>query len=49
MYKEMGQRLRHTQIKKNHEIRTALRERFENINTMGITELVTKFYDVVKE
>jgi hypothetical protein len=31
-----------------YEIRQALRERFENINTMGLTELVAKFYDVVK-
>jgi hypothetical protein len=31
-----------------YEIRQALRERFENINTMGLTELVDKFYDVVK-
>jgi hypothetical protein len=26
----------------------ALRERLENINTMGLTELVAKFYEVVK-
>jgi hypothetical protein len=26
----------------------ALREKFENIDTMGLTELVAKFYDVVK-
>ena len=31
-----------------YEIRQALRERFENINTMGLAELVAKFYDVVK-
>jgi hypothetical protein len=31
-----------------YEIREALGERFENINTMGLTELVAKFYDVVK-
>jgi hypothetical protein len=31
-----------------YEIRQALRERFENINTMGLTELVAKFYDIVK-
>jgi hypothetical protein len=31
-----------------YEIRIELRERFENINTMGLTELVAKFYDVVK-
>jgi hypothetical protein len=31
-----------------YKIRMALRERFENINTMGLTELVAKFYDVVK-
>jgi hypothetical protein len=31
-----------------YEIRQALRERFENINTMGLTELVAKFYEVVK-
>jgi hypothetical protein len=31
-----------------YEIRIALRERFENINTMGLTELVAKFYKVVK-
>jgi hypothetical protein len=31
-----------------YEIREALIERFENINTMGITELVAKLYDVVK-
>jgi hypothetical protein len=31
-----------------YEIRIAVRERFENINTMELTELVAKFYDVVK-
>jgi hypothetical protein len=31
-----------------YEIRAALRERFENINTLGLTELVAKFYEVVK-
>jgi hypothetical protein len=31
-----------------YEIREAPREKFENINTMGLTELVAKFYDVVK-
>jgi hypothetical protein len=31
-----------------YEIRQALREKFENINTMGLTELVAKFYDVIK-
>jgi hypothetical protein len=31
-----------------YEIRQALRERFENINTMGLTELVAKFFEVVK-
>jgi hypothetical protein len=31
-----------------YKIRMGLRERFENINTMGLTELVEKFYDVVK-
>jgi hypothetical protein len=31
-----------------YEIMTSLRERFENINTMGLTELVAKFYDGVK-
>jgi hypothetical protein len=31
-----------------YEIRIALRERFENINTMALTELVAKFYEVVK-
>jgi tRNA A22 N-methylase len=31
-----------------YEIRQALRERFENINTKGLTELVAKIYDVVK-
>jgi hypothetical protein len=31
-----------------YEIRESLRERFENINTMGLTDLVSKFYDVVK-
>jgi hypothetical protein len=31
-----------------YEIIQALRERFENINTMGLTERVAKFYDVVK-
>jgi hypothetical protein len=31
-----------------YEIRETLRERFENINTMGLTELVAKFYDAVK-
>jgi len=32
-----------------YEIRMALRERFENINTMGLTELTSRFYEVVKE
>jgi hypothetical protein len=31
-----------------YEIRMALRERFENINTMGLTELTSRFYEVVK-
>jgi hypothetical protein len=31
-----------------YEIRIALRERFENINTMRLTELVAKFCEVVK-
>jgi hypothetical protein len=31
-----------------YEIRIALRVRFENINTMGLTELVAKSYEVVK-
>jgi hypothetical protein len=31
-----------------YEIRMALRDRFENINTMGQTELTGRFYDVVK-
>jgi hypothetical protein len=31
-----------------YEIRIALRERFENFNTMGLKELVVKFYEVVK-
>jgi hypothetical protein len=31
-----------------YEIRAALRELFENINTLGLTELVAKFYEVVK-
>jgi hypothetical protein len=31
-----------------YEIWIALRERFENIITMGLTELVAKFYEVVK-
>ena len=31
-----------------NEIREALRDRFENINTMGLTELIARFYDVVK-
>jgi hypothetical protein len=31
-----------------YEIRAALRERFENISTLGLTELVAKFYEVVK-
>jgi hypothetical protein len=31
-----------------YEIRIALRERFENIYTIGLTELVVKFYEVVK-
>jgi hypothetical protein len=30
------------------EIRAALRECFENINTLGLTELVAKVYEVVK-
>jgi hypothetical protein len=30
------------------EIRAALRERFENISTLGLTELVAKLYEVVK-
>jgi hypothetical protein len=32
----------------SYEIRQDLRDRFENIKTMGLTELVAKFYDVVK-
>jgi hypothetical protein len=32
-----------------YKIRNALRERFENINIMGLTELVAKFYDLVKK
>jgi hypothetical protein len=32
-----------------YEIRMALRERFENINTIGLTELTARFYDVVKK
>jgi len=31
-----------------NEIRVALRERFENINTMGLTKLTLRFYNVVK-
>jgi mevalonate kinase len=31
-----------------YEIRAALREHFENINTLGLTELVEKSYEVVK-
>jgi hypothetical protein len=31
-----------------YEIRAALRERFENSNTLRLTELVAKFYEVVK-
>jgi hypothetical protein len=31
-----------------YEIRIALIERFETINTMGLIELVAKFYEVVK-
>jgi hypothetical protein len=31
-----------------YENRAALRERFENINTLGLIELVVKFYEVVK-
>jgi hypothetical protein len=31
-----------------YEIRIAVRERFESINTMGLTDLVAKFFDVVK-
>jgi Zinc knuckle len=31
-----------------YEIRQALRERFEYISAMGLTELVAKFYDIVK-
>jgi hypothetical protein len=31
-----------------YEIRIALREKFENINTMCLTELVAKFYEVIK-
>jgi hypothetical protein len=30
-----------------YEIKIALRERFENMNTIGLTKLVAKFYDVV--
>jgi hypothetical protein len=31
-----------------YEIREALREHYENMNPLGLTELVAKFYDVVK-
>jgi hypothetical protein len=31
-----------------YEIRAVLRERFANINTLGLTMLVAKFYEVVK-
>jgi hypothetical protein len=31
-----------------YEIRMALRERLENINTMGLNELTSRFYEVVK-
>jgi tRNA A22 N-methylase len=49
MYKGMDQTQKHLQTRKQHiKIRQALRERFENIYTMRLTELVAKFYDVVK-
>jgi hypothetical protein len=32
-----------------YEIRIALRDRFENINPMGLTELMGRFFDVVKK
>jgi hypothetical protein len=38
----------YTERETAYEIRSALRERFENINTMGLTELTSRFYDVVK-
>jgi hypothetical protein len=38
----------YTDTETANKIRIALRERFENINTMELTELVAKFYDVVK-
>jgi hypothetical protein len=38
----------YTDKETTYEIRAALRERFENINTLGLTELVAKFYEVVK-
>jgi hypothetical protein len=38
----------YTDMEPLHEIRPDLRERFENINTMGLTKLVAKFYDFVK-
>jgi hypothetical protein len=31
-----------------YEIRMALRGRFENLSTMGLTELTSRFYEVVK-
>jgi hypothetical protein len=37
----------YTDKERAYEIRVALRERFDNINTMGLTELVAKFYEVV--
>jgi hypothetical protein len=43
MYKEMDQKQRaYTDKETAHEIRLSLRERFENINTMGLTELVAQ-------
>jgi hypothetical protein len=38
----------HTDKETEYEIRVAPREYFENIYTLGITELVAIFYDVVK-
>jgi hypothetical protein len=38
----------YTEKETAYEIRAALRESFENIKTLGLKELVAKFYDVVK-
>jgi hypothetical protein len=53
MYKEMGLKWIHIQNTDKdkdtaYDIRAALREQFENINPLGLTKLMAKFYNVVE-